>query len=455
MLERAPSRRKGRRRGVAIRPEAVREARRAAGLTLAQLGGTQLTRAAVHLIENGKAKPSLESLQLIARRTGRPLEHFLVDVEAAREAISIEERLSRLERLSAQRRSEEAAELARELLAATRDPDVQARAKLYLGQALYRLLLPAEALAALREARARFEEAADPALAVEAMLWEAAALSLTDDPGALGLAQQALDLGGRLKPPPLQTLARVHAQLATLHRARQEWTQALESYEHAVEMAGSVRDLQLLARLYDDMSEAHQQLGQPAKALELINQAIRLYAIESDEGGACRAENNLGDILMQQGRLDAAEPHFLKALEVSERLHLDRRGRAYILANLGELYLRRDELGQAQEHLGHAREVATALDERIVVARIDALLGEAAEAAGAPAVADRCFEGALASFATLQVPGRLRRTHMVYAGLLERRRDYRGAAAHWRAAAELADALPPATAARHSADRAG
>jgi tetratricopeptide (TPR) repeat protein len=454
MLDRPTSNRKGRRRGIAVRPEAVRDARREAGLTLAQLGGTQLTRAAVHLIENGKAKPSLESLLLIARRTGRPLAHFLVDQDPAAAALRIERALDELEQLSRERRSQEAVALAQQLLEGAPDPDTQALARLYLGQARYRLLEPELALEALRQARARFESCGDLPLAVEAMGWEAAALSLTDDPGALDLAQRALELGLELKPRPVRTLARLHAQLATLHRSRQEWTQALRSYDRALEMAGAVRDLQLLARLYDDLAEAHQHLGQPARALELMQQALRLYALESDESGVCRAENNLGDILMRQGQLDAAEPHLLRALEGSDRLGLDRRGRAYVLANLGELYWRRGDLQRAQEHLQRAREVAAALNERIVVARVDGLLGQVAEARSQPAAADRLFRQALDLLASLGVPDRLRRAHMAYGEILERREDYRSAAEHWRAAAELAETATPVLAAA-SGERAG
>lgn len=440
MLDQRTSRRKGRRIGVAVRAEAIKAARLEAGLTLAQLGGSQLTRAAVHLIENGKAKPSLESLQLIARRTGKRLEDFLVDPKSAAAGLQVEAQLARLELLSAQRRSEDALALAGEILAATADADVSAVARLYLGQALYRLLRQEEALASLRAARERFEAGGDLGLAVEAMTWEAAALSLTDEPGALALLEQALDLGGGLKPAPVKTLAQIHALLATLHRSRQEWTAALRSYDLALEMAGSVRDLQLLARLYDDMAEAYQHLGRPAKAIELITQAIRLYALEADESGACRAENNLGDILMQQGQLDSAEPHLLKALEGSDRLGLDRRGRAYVLANLGELYWRRADLDAAADFLGRAREVAAALNERVVVARVDCLLAQVAEARGEVGEADRLFAVGLGLFAELDVPERLRRAHMAYAGCLERRADFKAAATHWRSAAELADA---------------
>src|ERR1700680_4413770 len=73
----APSGRRGRRRGVEIKPGTVKQARSDAGLSLAQVAGTELSRTAIYFVETGKAKPSMETLKLIASRTGRPLDYFL------------------------------------------------------------------------------------------------------------------------------------------------------------------------------------------------------------------------------------------------------------------------------------------------------------------------------------------------------------------------------------------
>src|SRR5215472_6509421 len=77
----------GRRRpkGIAVRPEAVRQARLDAGLSLAELAGGQVTRAAIHLVETGKMRPSMRTLQLIAQRTGRPVSYFMADHEGSQE----------------------------------------------------------------------------------------------------------------------------------------------------------------------------------------------------------------------------------------------------------------------------------------------------------------------------------------------------------------------------------
>src|SRR2546429_9784204 len=70
-------RRRGRRRGLEIRPGSVKQARAMAGLSLGQVAREDISRTAIYFVETGKAKPSRETLELIAQRTGQPLAFFL------------------------------------------------------------------------------------------------------------------------------------------------------------------------------------------------------------------------------------------------------------------------------------------------------------------------------------------------------------------------------------------
>src|SRR5438876_10590967 len=90
-------RRRGRRRGVEIRPGSVKQARLEAGLSLGQVARDDISRTAIYFVETGKAKPSRETLELIAERTGRPVDFFLeVDPERQRNTIRITEGERRL-----------------------------------------------------------------------------------------------------------------------------------------------------------------------------------------------------------------------------------------------------------------------------------------------------------------------------------------------------------------------
>src|SRR5450756_2616465 len=76
-IGKASSSRRGRRRGIEIKPGTDKQARADAGLSLDQAAGTEISRTAIYFVETGKAKPSMETLKLIAERTGRPLDYFL------------------------------------------------------------------------------------------------------------------------------------------------------------------------------------------------------------------------------------------------------------------------------------------------------------------------------------------------------------------------------------------
>src|ERR1700730_15902198 len=69
--------RRGRRHGIEIKPGTVKQARMDAGMSLAQVANGSVSRTAIYFVETGKAKPSMETLKLIAERTGRPLDFFL------------------------------------------------------------------------------------------------------------------------------------------------------------------------------------------------------------------------------------------------------------------------------------------------------------------------------------------------------------------------------------------
>jgi transcriptional regulator with XRE-family HTH domain len=68
---------RGRLKGIAIRRNSVRQARLEAGLSLAQVAAGKVSRTAIYYVEIGRTLPSLETLQLIARQTQKPIEYFV------------------------------------------------------------------------------------------------------------------------------------------------------------------------------------------------------------------------------------------------------------------------------------------------------------------------------------------------------------------------------------------
>lgn len=428
---------RGRRVGVAIRDGSVREARAQARLSLAQVAGGVVTRTAIHHIENGRAQPSMETLQLIARQTRKPIDFFLLD-PVSRAKLNDEMRtLHELESLSSVRDFEGVLSLGLPLLERRLGAHDLAYLRFYLGQAYCRLVQPSEALSHLTPARRHFEHVGDEWMAVEALDWESAALGLVEDPQAIGLAIEALERCRRLDPKPAQTEARILGHVANLHVAAHSWAQAVRYYEAAVAAAGDMRDTLQVAKMHHGLALAAQHSQNPTKARQHFNKALALYAIEVDRSAIYRVENDLGWLLLEEGQLDSAEEHLLMALKGSDELHIDRRGRGFILNNLGDLSLRKGRYHEAREYLVQALEAGQSTGEGIVQASTHELLAVLAERQGDAGAADTEFETAIAILQHVGMSERLRDLHMAYAETMEARSDVRGAARHWKRAAEL------------------
>jgi tetratricopeptide (TPR) repeat protein len=425
---------RGRRKGVAVRAGSVRQARIEAHLSLAEVAGDRVSRTAIHLIEHGRTKPSFETLSHIASRTQKPMEYFLVQPgDQAESPAEIQE----LEKLTAGRQFDKVISLGEELVQRSWGPLDLASVRLYLGQAYCRLVRPNQALEHLPRARAEFERIGDEWMAVEALDWEASALGLLESPEAILLADQALERCRRLDPKPPQLEARILGHLAGMYVVRQSWSQAVQYYEAAVNAAGHVRDLLQQAKMHHGLGTAYQRMLQPVKARQHFDRALALYSIESELSAVYRVENDLGYVLMQEGRLDLAESHLRKALTGTEDLHIDRRGRGFVLTNLGEVQLRKGNLDSATDYLSQALQAGEASGERIVLAEARAVLARVEERKGNSDAADDHFATALEILEPLDMPDRLRDCHMEYAELLSARGDVAGAAQHWKLAAQI------------------
>lgn len=429
---------RGRRKGIRIRVGSVRQARLEAGLSLAEVAGQHVSRTAIHLIEHDRVKPSMETLQQIARRTRKPLEFFLSPDEGALPAPQGE--LVALEQLALTRKFDEVVENGNRLLHHQWDSGSLSTIHFLIGEAHCRSVRPREAIVHLQKARELFATLGDSWMAVEALDWEAAAFGLLEDPKAIDMALDALARCRALDPIPSQTEARILGHIASMYVVGEAWAQAVQYYEAAVEAAGAVKDLLQQAKMHHGLGVAYQRLLHPVRARQHFERALALYSIESDLSAVYRLENDLGHLLLQEGHLDAAEGHFVKALTGSDELRLDRRGRGFILTNLGELHLRRNDPATASEFLRQALESADATGERIVFAGAHALLGEMAAARGDAADADAHFELAIETLAALNMPDRLRDCHMKYAEVLDARAESGRAAGHWKLAAQIGKA---------------
>jgi len=421
-----PSGRRGRRRGVEIKPGTVKQARADAGLSLAQVAGGEISRTAIYFVETGKAKPSMETLKLIAERTGRPLDFFLSrpsTTEARSSASTVE-----LERLVVTGDPSGALAAGEALLSTEHDPEIVARIRFQMATAHLRLAqwVPARRLAST--ARTHFEQSGDMLMTAECLGSEASAAYMMQDPGALALAEGALATCRSLNPIPSITESRLLGVLGGVHSANHRWEAAIKALEQSIAAGDVVQDLRRLSILYSNLSFAYQELNNIGQATHYAQRAITLHETLNDRISLARTENNLGIMLLREGEVATARSHFERSLRLFEESKAEDSTKVALLLSFSELEVTESNLDNAARFANEALELARQNSAVGTLADAHAWLGQIAALRGDDRVADKEFA---AAFDVLRQPGAspelMSRTYARYADILEARGDVVGA----------------------------
>ena len=431
------SRRRGRRRGVEIRPGAVKQARQEAGLSLGQVARDDISRTAIYFVETGKAKPSMETLVLIAERTGRPLEFFLGPEATPVPAAKIAE----LERLLATGANAAAAASGEELLRAKLDPDAAARVRQLAGMANLRLGRPVVARRLVTAAREHFEMSGDVLSAAESMGMEAQAAYLLQESAALPLAEAALGMVRSITPVPPSTEAQLLMVLASVHLMRRSWHEAIALYQEAIAVGDVVQDLHRLSLMYSGLSGAYQELGELGEATRYAQKALTIHETLQDRLSLARSLNNLGYMLVRMGELGSARTHLLRSLRIYEVEGVES-GLGYTLTSLCELELKLGNVDGAEAWARQALEISARLGEAALTAEAHMWLGRIAAGRGLQPEADVEFWAALDAVKPLGSGARLSEVHEAFAEILEARGDLAGANDHLKQALAAAHTAP-------------
>lgn len=417
--------------GVTLRPGSVKQARSDAGLSLAQVGKGHVTAPAIYLIETGRTRPSLPTLEHIARRTGKPVEFFLAEPAGAID--ESQSRLLELESRYLEGRYDEAIALGESMLELGSSAYRLGRIRYFLAMAYMQMGKPDRAGDILAEAKAHFEAINDPLMLVECMGAEASLAYLKLQPNVVELAERAIAACRRLNPVPEPLEARLLFTLGTAHVSAGHYQEAIDAYERSIDEGGSVVDLRREAKLYSGLAVAYHELGQLETANRYANRSVALLEALRDKVSLARSENNLGLILLARGDMTAARKHLDRAVQLADETDL-RAGRSPILTSLCELCLQEGNLEQAKAFAEEALEVAESLNQGTFVADAHVWKGRIADRLGDTAAVDSEFEIAIRGLESIGMGERLLQTHGVYAEILERRGELAKAYVHMKKA---------------------
>lgn len=367
----------------------LRQARLDARLSLADVAGDSMSKQAVHQFETGRARPTMARLKVIVERLGNlTVEDVLAETS--------EHRMAELDR---RRQFADLGVTARALLRQrSAGRRTRALATFYAAKAVLDRS-PAQAATLFGRARRLLLRVSEPALAAEALDWEAAALYLVQDVRAVEVGRRALDCYRSLSDRTADVEARMLEHIGTFCLQRGEHVAAIASYREAIEVAGGRLELTRLAHISHGLAEGYRQANDTTRALEYMERAVHFYRTDRDVRGQvdanlARTENDYGVHLMRAGHLDRAEVMIRAALDHYAESGVEA-GRSHALLSMGELSLLRGRPDEAIDWTAQAIERSERRAEAVGLASGYQQLGEIWAARGDRPRFEASFDRAL------------------------------------------------------------
>ena len=383
--------------------ERIRTRRKELGLTQTQLGGADVSKAFISLVEKGRAKPSLDTLGLLARRLQRPVGYFLergttLGAKALRVTVAAGwVKIKQGDFTGAAEAFEEA------LALAAGDLDHGIEAEGYIGLAT--------ALAGLRQhdlARRNVERGRDLAEAAGAVHHLARVHQvlgviayqerrLLEARGHFAEAYRRFEetdrpdrgFGGIL----LYNIGNTHMELG-------DHVEAARWYGRAMTLLESTGDMHRLGLVHVQLGVAERERGNYDAALEHLNRAEHVFEVLEDRRLLGWAHNSIGITLLADGKVDDAIAHIETSLRIKEETG-DDPGRARSLTELGRAMIAKGKFAAADTRLDEAERLTGRFGDVTEGARILAVRAQLRAATGRTPEAIRCYKQAIDGFDAL------------------------------------------------------
>ncbi|MCB8922530.1 MAG: AAA family ATPase [Ardenticatenaceae bacterium] len=170
---------------------------------------------------------------------------------------------------------------------------------------------------------------------------------------AIAQCRQALTIAEQLG----EITARARAyNLLGITYLRSDSQEAIAHFQQAYGLYQQAGDLYGQATSHNLVANAYFNLGQWQQADEDYQEARRLFEQIGDVYNLAMADNNLGGIALNRGQLDAALAFYREARQSLGKITASDYVLGIVEMNLGATYIRRRELGQANQALNAAQD---------------------------------------------------------------------------------------------------
>jgi tetratricopeptide (TPR) repeat protein len=340
----------------------IRELRQSRGLTQTQLGGAELSKSFISLVERDRTRPSVETLTFMARRLGTSVDGLLgqegrLHETAAESLLTLSREAAKRRELATALRLLDAAEYVAQtyhLDEATREVSLQ-RADILIAQQAY-----AEAWPLLERVKAACEESQDHWRLGRTLLTLARyKVRVREFPEAISLLENALLILKRARASRDPARAEALILLGTALTYTGAFEDSLRRYEEAAISDIAKRDTVLRGRALWGIGLAHRKLGNFEKARDHLMRARDAMEEAEELPDLMRVLKNIGQLDLDQGRHKDALRHLHRAMRVAEKVG-NPLTLGSVITELARAHLEAGDLDDAehfaQQSLARARE---------------------------------------------------------------------------------------------------
>jgi tetratricopeptide (TPR) repeat protein len=390
-------------------------------MTLAQLGGEDLSKSFLSLVESGRSRISLRALGIVAQRLELPLSYFLDGLPGS----ETEGSELALDRAEAALYRQDAAECLRILDAASIREAHRARSLWLRGWALTMAGAPRDAIPILQDGLALAERGDNVRLTTQLRYTLSMALYATNNfDEALAHLREAFHEAMRDLDDPVM-LGKITTAIGHNLHVTGDSDGAIEQYVRARDLFGPLRDLQTLGSIYSGLSQAYERKGDTENALRYSKLSLGAFEAWQNASHAAQQLNDLAVLYREQGRLEEAIDAATEAMNRARDINA-RDAEALAHGTLAEIYLNQGRDEDAAHEAGEAEQLAP---HDTHSARIDAWVvrAEIAERHHEPALADELYTRALETLAVVGRNSKYVDAAVAYSLILHRRGDTEGA----------------------------
>ena len=420
--------------------ERLRALRVAAGLTQSELAAGRFSKEYLSQIERGKTRPTAETLEWLAARLAVD-PAYLESGVSAEERSRVEAALARAEALLEAHQYDDArAELARgrDAVARTGASELELRSLLADSWASIQQGEIQHALGLLVRARELAEQPGRSDVDRAAVLFRlgVSRYKLSSISTAIGLLDEAMSLADRSGLPCDLLRSDILGWRSRCYRRHRDWQAAREDVERALELAQSAGDRQAMANTYFQASLVAEREGHWLLARTYAERARGFYEELEDRANVGRLLNNLGGLNFTLGNPEKAvgllEDAFRVAIETGSEVDA---GQA--MCSLAEVHLGTGEPAQAENKARTALELlGDRVDYLYEIGTAQLALGRALLEQDRLKEAEEMLMAADSSFEQLSSVSHRAAAWVAQGDLAQKRGADREAARHYRRAAE-------------------